>query len=156
MTSFKKYSEFLSESEKFDLMYHGGDVDFNKPMYFTDNLLIAQSYGKVTGPYQITLKKFVTLDFSSAEGWWLPEIATKAEAKKLGMKPEDFDKYKPNPEIKSIKTDHFVRAAIDKGLDGIVFQNIMDAGSHPVKGNKYIRTTNVVVIEPKKLAKLIK
>lgn len=154
MTSFKKYEEFLNESESFEQMYHGGDVDFNKPMYFTNSLLIAQSYGNVTGPYQITLKKFVTLDFSTAEGWWLPENAAKNEVKKFGMKPEDFDKYKPNPEIKSIKTDHFVRAAIEKGFDGIVFQNIMDAGSHPVKGNKYIRTNNVVVIQPKKYAKL--
>ena len=156
MTTFKKYDDFLNESEKFDLMYHGGDVDFNKPMYFTNSLLIAQSYGKVTGPYEINLKKFVTLDFSSAEGWWLPEMAAKVEAKKFNMSLEDFDKYKPEPAIRSVKTDHFVKAAIDKGFDGIVFQNIMDAGSHPVKGNKYIRTTNVVVIEPKKLAKLIK
>ena len=155
MINLRTYEQFLNESEVFDSMYHGGDVDFNKPMYFTNNLLIAQSYGKVTGPYKITFNKFVTLDFSTAEGWWLPGDATKKEAKKFGMKPEDFDKYKPNPEIKSIKTDHFVRAAIDKGFDGIIFQNIMDAGSHPVKGNKYIRTNNVVVIEPKKMVKLI-
>lgn len=155
MINLRTYEQFLNESEVFDSMYHGGDVDFNKPMYFTNNLLIAQSYGKVTGPYQITIKRFVTLDFSTAEGWWLPGEDTKKEAKKFGMKPEDFDKYKPNPEIKSIKTDHFVRAAIDKGFDGIIFQNIMDAGSHPVKGNKYIRTNNVVVIEPKKMVKLI-
>jgi hypothetical protein len=138
-----------------DSMYHGGDVDFNKPMYFTNSILIAQSYGKVTGPYQIILKKFITLDFSTAEGWWLPEDAAKNEVKKFGMKLEDFDKYKPEPKIRSIKTDHFVRAAIDKGFDGIIFQNIMDAGSHPVKGNKYIRTNNVVVIQPKKSTKLI-
>jgi hypothetical protein len=148
--------ESIKESKYPELLYHGGDVNFNKPMYFTDSLLVAQSYGKVTGPYQITLNKFVTLDFSSAEGWWLPEDAVQAECKKFGMKPEDFNKYKPNPDIKSIKTDHFVKAAIDKGFDGIVFENIMDAGSHPVKGNKYIRTTNVVVIHPIKSAKLKK
>jgi len=151
-----KLKDLLKESKYSELLYHGGDVDFNKPMYFSDSLLIAQSYGKVTGPYQITLDKFITLDFSTAEGWWLPEIAAKNEVKKFGMKLEDFDKYKSNPEIKSIKTDHFVRAAIDKGFDGIVFQNIMDAGSHPVKGNKYIRTTNVVAINPTKSAKLKK
>jgi hypothetical protein len=149
------FEEFLNEAKYTGSLYHGGAVDFNKPMYFTNSLIIAQSYGEVTGPYQITLNKFVTLDFSTAEGWWLPEEATQRECKKFGMKPEDFDKYKPNPEIKSIKTDHFVRAAIDKGLDGIIFENIMDAGSHPVKGDKYIRTTNVVALKPKKTVKLI-
>ncbi len=155
MKPIKLFEEFLNEAKYVGLLYHGGAVDFNKPMYFTNSPIIAQSYGEVTGPYQITLNKFVTLDFSSAEGWWLPEEATQKECKKFGMKPEDFDKYKPNPEIKSIKTDHFVRAAIDKGFDGIIFENIMDAGSHPVKGNKYIRTTNVVALKPQKTVKLI-
>jgi methionine synthase II (cobalamin-independent) len=78
-----KIKDLLKESKYSKLLYHGGDVDFNKPMYFTDSLIIAQSYGKVTGPYQITLNKFVTLDFSSAEGWWLPEDAAKNEVKKF-------------------------------------------------------------------------
>ena len=151
-----KLKDLLKESKYSDLLYHGGDVNFNKPMYFTDSLITAQSYGKVTGPYQITLNKFVTLDFTTAEGWWLPEQALKKECQKFGMKPEDFDKYKSNPDIKSIKTDHFVKAAIDKGFDGIIFQNIMDAGSHPVKGNKYIRTNNVAVLNPKNSVKLKK
>jgi len=150
MKKIKLFEQFLNESKYTGSLYHGGDVDFNKPMYFTNSPIIAQSYGKVTGPYQITFNKFVTLDFSTAEGWWLPEEATKSECKKFGMKPEDFNKYKQFPEVKSIKTDHFVRAAIDKGLDGIIFQNIMDAGSHPVKGDKYIRTDNVVALKPKK------
>ena len=150
MKPVKLFEQFLNESKYVGSLYHGGDVDFNKPMYFTNSPIIAQSYGKVTGPYQITFNKFVTLDFSTAEGWWLPEEATQRECKKFGMKPEDFNKYKQFPEVKSIKTDHFVRAAIDKGLDGIIFENIMDAGSHPVKGNKYIRTTNVVSLKPQK------
>ena len=155
MKPVKLFEEFLNESKYQGSLYHGGAVDFNKPMYFTNSPIIAQSYGKVTGPYQITFNKFVTLDFSTAEGWWLPEEATQRECKKLGMKPEDFNKYKQFPEVKSIKTDHFVRAAIDKGLDGIIFENIMDAGSHPVKGNKYIRTTNVVSLKPQKSAILL-
>jgi len=150
MKPVKLFEEFLNEAKYTGSLYHGGAVDFNKPMYFTNSLIIAQSYGEVTGPYQITLNKFVTLDYSTAEGWWLPEEATQRECKKFGMKPEDFNKYKQFSEVKSIKTDHFVRAAIDKGFDGIIFENIMDAGSHPVKGNKYIRTTNVVSLKPQK------
>jgi hypothetical protein len=144
--------EYLNEQKLNFSMYHGGDVDFNKPMYFTDDKLVAQSYGNVSN-YNIELKNPVTIDFSSAEGWWLPEEAARKEAKKLGMKLEDFDKYKAYTEIRSVKTDHFVKAAKDKGFDGVIFKNIMDAGSLPIKGKKYIRTTNIVAIYPKSSVK---
>jgi len=155
----KKSMLNLDEAEdkktiKFDILFHGGDIDFNKPMYFSDNELVARSYGNVSN-YKIELMNPVLLDFSAAEGWWLPEISAKEEVKKLGMKLEDFDKYKDNKEIRSVKTDHFIKAAKEKGFDGVIFKNIMDAGSLPVKGDKFIRTTNVAVIYPKKSIKKI-
>jgi hypothetical protein len=151
MRHLKHIGKWINEAvdqNTFYPMYHGGTVDYSKPMFFGDNKLIASSYGKITGPYRITFKKPVEIDFSTAEGWWLPEEAAKIEAKKLGVGLEYFDKYKEYKNIRGVKTDHFVRAAEDKGFDGIIFKNIMDAGSHPVKGDKYIRTTNIVAITP--------
>jgi len=145
------FEEFSINEEKHTYypMYHGGVMDFSKPIYFSDSELIASTYGKVSGPYKIILEKLVVIDFSSAEGWWLPEKSAKKEVKKFGMELEDFDKYKEHNNIRSIKTDHFVQAAKDKNFDGVVFENIMDAGSLPVKADKYIRTTNIAVINTK-------
>lgn len=96
-------------------------------------------------------KNPVSIDFSSAEGWWLLEESAKNEVKKLGMKLEDFDKYREH--TKSIKTDHFVQETKYKGFDGVIFKNIMDAGSYPVKGVKYIRATNVVIYSKSSICK---
>jgi hypothetical protein len=144
--------EFINESktEKFTPVFHGGQLDFSKPIYFNDKKIIAMSYGEVTCEYAVTLNKYVSIDFSSAEGWWLPEQNAVIQSKKLGMTIEDFDKYKEHKNIRDVKTDHFVRAALERGYDGIVFENIMDAGSLPIKG-KYIRSTDIVVLYPNKI-----
>lgn len=144
------FDEFLNESSKttFYPMYHGGELDFSKPIYFNDERIIAQSYGKVDHEYKLVLKNVVVIDFSDAEGWWLPEKSAKIQAKKMNMTLDDFDKYKDYKEIRDVKTDHFVRAALDKGYDGIIFKNIMDAGSLPIKGNKWIRSMDIVVLKP--------
>jgi len=157
MKNLQTYKEYLFESQViYDLMYHGGNVDFTKPMYFSDSIIIASSYGKISGPYTIKLKKSVIIDFISAEGWRLPEESARVEVKKLGMSLSDFDKYLEHPDIKSIKTDYFVKAAKDKGFDGVIFINIQDPGSLSVKGYKYIRTTNIVAIYPKSSVRLNK
>ncbi len=148
-------NEILNESKStFNQMWHGNVVDFNKPQYFSDSKIVASSYGDVSGPYKITLRKPLVLDFSKADGWWLPEESAREQVGKLGMNLEDFDKYRGHAKFRSVKTDHFVAAAKDKGFDGVVFENIEDAGSRPVKGNKYIRTTNVVAINPNSSVKL--
>lgn len=148
-------NEMLNEGKNtFNLMYHGGKVDFSKPVYFSDNKIVAQSYGELTGPYKISFRKPLILDFSKADGWWLPANAAEHEVKKLGMTLEDFVAYRDHKNVISVKTDHFVRAAKDKGFDGVVFENIEDPGSLPVKGNKYVRTTNVVALQPNSSVKL--
>lgn len=153
----EKYEDFLNEMRSgntFTMMYHGDKMDKSKPMYFSDSELVALSYGDVNGPYTLKLKKPFTVDFTNAEGWWLPEEDAKKAAKDMGVKFEYFDKFKDYTKIKNVKTDHFIKAAKEKGYDSVIFKNIMDAGSRPVKGNKYIRTTNVAVINYKS-AKII-
>jgi hypothetical protein len=137
-------------------MYHGGVISFNRPIYFSNNKLVASSYGDAKFVYKITLKKPVVIDFSSAEAYWLPEKFAKIEAKKLGMELNDFDEYRGHKKFRDVKTDHFVQAAKDKGFDGVIFKNIMDMASLHVKGGKDIRATDVVAINPKKSVKYIK
>jgi hypothetical protein len=147
-----------------ELVFHGGPVDFNKPMYFSSSEVVASSYGEVSGPYRVRLKKPLILDFSDAEGWWLPEESANPQIRKLGMNLKDFDRYSPEiglsknhvENIKAIKTDHFVRYAMDDGrYDGVIFHNIQDAGSWPTKDDKYIRATNIVALNPKKSVNLL-
>ena len=143
--------EYLNENKKiiFDDLYHGGEVDFNKPMYFTSEF-ITSTYGKVSGPYTLNINNYIIIDFTNAEGWWLSPEFAQIEAKKLDMVLVDFNKYKDFTDIASIKTDHFVKASLERGFDGIIFKNIMDSGSLQVKGNKWIRHDNIVASNPKK------
>lgn len=155
---------FINETKQsnvtFHNMYHGGKVDLNKPIYFT-NELIASTYGDVSGPYTITLKKPLKVDFSDMDGWWLSGEGLETFLKKINTNLNYFNNYSAKlglgkdhiEKIKAIKTDHIIMYAKDKGYDGVVFKNIMDSGSLPIKGNKWVRNTNIVVIDPKKTIK---